>query len=99
MIPALAATLAIVVQDHTALRAAPRSGATELTVLWQGDVLEIRGEHAGYLKVYDYRRERGGYLRSEGVREVGLTEADAPALLAVLRFLRESRGFEALGIS
>ncbi|TLY59447.1 MAG: hypothetical protein E6K48_11370, partial [Gammaproteobacteria bacterium] len=68
MIPALAATLAIVVQDHTALRAAPRSGATELTALWQGDVLEIRGEHAGYLKVYDYRRERGGYLRSEGVR-------------------------------
>ena len=99
MIAALAATLAIVVQDHTALRAAPRSGATELTALWQGDVLEIRGQHAGYLKVYDYRRERGGYLRSEGVREVGLTEADAPALLAVLRFLRESRGFEALGIS
>ncbi len=99
MIPALAATLAIVVEDHTALRAAPRSGATELTALWQGDVLEIRGEHAGYLKVYDYRRERGGYLRSEGVRAVGLTEADAPALLAVLRFLGESRGFEALGIS
>jgi len=99
VIPALAATLAIVVQDHTALRAAPRSGATELTALWQGDVLEIRGQHAGYLKVYDYRRERGGYLRREGAREVGLTEADAPALLAVLRFLRESRGFEALGIS
>jgi hypothetical protein len=99
VIPALTATLAIVVQDHTALRAAPRASAAELTALWQGDVLEIRGEHAGYLKVYDYRRERGGYLRSEVVREVALTEADAPALLAVLRFLRESRGFEALGIS
>ena len=58
MIVALAATLAIVVQDHTALRAAPRSSAAELTALWQGDVLEVRDEHAGYLKVYNYRRER-----------------------------------------
>ena len=64
MILALAATLAIVIQDHAALRAAPRSGATELARLWQGDVLEVRGERAGYLKVYDYRRERGGYLRA-----------------------------------
>ena len=99
MILALAATLAIVVQDHTPLRAGPQSGASELTALWQGDVLEVRGERAGYLKVYDYRRERGGYLRSEAVRPVGLTEVDAPELLAVLRFLRESPGSEALGIS
>ncbi len=82
-------------------RCAPRraSSATELTRLWQGDVLEVRGEHAGYLKVYDYRRERGGYLRSDAARSVELTENAAPALLAVLRFLRESRGSEALGIS
>jgi hypothetical protein len=95
----LAATLAIVVQDHAALRAAPRSNATELTRLWQGDVLEVRGEHAGYLKVYDYRRERGGYLRGDAARPVELSETAAPELLAVLRFLRESPGFEALGIS
>ncbi len=63
VILAFAATLAIVVQDHTPLRAAPSSSAAELTALWQGDVLEVRGERAGYLKVYDYRRERGGYLR------------------------------------
>ena len=63
MILALAASLAIVVQDRAALRAAPRSSATELTRLWQGDLLEVRGERAGYLKVYDYRHERGGYLR------------------------------------
>jgi hypothetical protein len=99
VILALSATLAIVVLDHTSLRAAPRSGATELTALWQGDVLEVRGEHAGYLKVYDYRRERGGYLRMETVRPMELTEAEAPALLAVLRFLRDSPGSEALGIS
>lgn len=98
MFAALTATLAIVLQDHTPLRAAPRAGP-ELTSLWQGDVLEVRGERAGYLKVYDYRRERGGYIRSEAARPVGLTEADAPELLAVLRFLRDTPGSEALGIS
>ncbi len=99
MILALTATLAIVVQDHAALRAAPRSSAAELTRLWQGDVLEVRGEYAGYLKVYDYRRERGGYLRGGAARPVELSETAAPDLLAVLRFLRESPGSEALGIS
>ncbi len=99
MIFALAAALAIVVQDHTSLRSAAQSGATELTTLWQGDVLEVRGERAGYLQVYNYRRERGGYLRSDTVRPLGLGADDAPELLAVLRFLRESRGSEALGIS
>jgi hypothetical protein len=99
VILALAATLAIVVQDHAALRAAPRSGATELTRLWQGDVLEVRGEHAGYLKVYDYHRERGGYLRGDAARRIDLSETAASELLAVLRFLRETPGSEALGIS
>jgi hypothetical protein len=99
MILALAASVAIVVLDHASLRAAPRSSATELTALWQGDVLEVRGERAGYLQVYDYRRERGGYLRSEAIRQVELTETGAPELLSVLRFLRESPGSEALGIS
>jgi hypothetical protein len=99
MILAIAATLAIVIQDHTSLRAAPRASATGLVALWQGDVVEVRGESAGYFKVYDYRRERGGYLRRDAVRPVGLTEADAPELLAVVRFLRDSRGSEALGIS
>src|SRR5215469_6532742 len=99
MLLAAAAALAIVVQDHTPLRAAPHARATELTTLWQGEVLEVRDEHAGYLKVYDYRRERGGYVRGEAVRAIGITESDAPGLLAVLRFLRDSAGSEALGIS
>jgi hypothetical protein len=99
VILALVATLAIVVQDHAALRAAPRSSAIELARLWQGDVLEVRGEHAGYLKVYDYRRERGGYLRGDAARPLEISEAAAPDLLAVLRFLRETPSSEALGIS
>jgi hypothetical protein len=99
VILALTAALAIVVQDRTALRAAPRLTATELTTLWAGDVVELRGEGAGYLKVYDHRHERGGYVRGEATRPLALTEADAPALLAVLRFLSETPGAEALGIS
>lgn len=99
MILILVATLAIVVQDHAALRAAPVSNAAELARLWQGEVLEVRGDHAGYLKVYDYRRERGGYLQGNSARPVELSETAAPDLLAVLRFLRETPGFEALGIS
>jgi hypothetical protein len=99
MLLAMVASLAIVVSDHASVRSTPRSAATELTTLWQGDVVEIRGEQAEYLKVYSYRRERGGYLRNEAVRKVGLTEADAPELLAVMRFLRDIPGSEALGIS
>jgi hypothetical protein len=99
MLLVLTAALAIVVQDHAALRSAPRANATELSTLWQGDLVELRGERAGYLKVYNYRRERGGYLRRESVRSVGFTAAEAPELLAVLRFLRDTPGAEALGIS
>jgi hypothetical protein len=99
VILALAATLAIVVHDRTALRAEPRSSAPELATLWQGDVLEVRGDQSGYLKVYNYRRERGGYVSSETVRPIEITEPEAPELLAVVRFLRENPGFEALGIS
>ena len=99
MLLSLAAALAIVVQDRTPLRAAPGPRATELTTLWQGEVLEVRDERAGYLKVYNYRRERGGYVKNEAVRAIHLNESEAPALLAVLRFLRDSAGSEALGIS
>ena len=95
MIPALAATLAIVVQDHTSLRSAPQSSSAELTTLWQGDVLEIRGEREGYLKVYNYRRERGGYIKSGSARQVGLTETDAAELLAQsgAGFFAHDRGY------
>ena len=99
MLLALTAVLAIVAQDHAPLRAAPNPHAAQLATLWQGEVLEVRDEHAGYLRVYNYRRERGGYVKRETVRPVGVTEADAPGLLAVLRFLRDSAGAEALGIS
>ena len=99
MLAALAATLAIVVQDRTPLRSAPRPGATQLTTLWQGEVLEVRDERFGYLRVYDYRRERGGFVRRDSVRAIELTPGAAAELLAVLRFLTDTAGAEPLGIS
>jgi hypothetical protein len=93
------AALAIVTQDQTALRAAPRDSAPQQAVLWAGDSLEIRGERGDYLQVYDHRRERAGYVRMPQVRVQSLKAQDAPALLAVVRFLRDTPGSEALGIA
>jgi hypothetical protein len=93
------AAIAIVLQDHTLLRPAPRASAAQLTELPQGEVVEIRGESPGYLKVYDYQRERGGYIRSDAAHTLTLTAAEAPGLLAVVRFLRDTPGVESLGIS
>lgn len=81
------------------LRAAPRESAQQQATLWQGDSLEIRGEKGDYLHVYDYRRERGGYVRAAQVRMQSLKPENAPELLAVVRFLRDAPGAEALGIA
>jgi hypothetical protein len=90
---------AIVAQDQVALRAAPKESAQQQAVLWQGDTLEIRGERFGYLQVYDHRRERGGYVRATQLRRVSLAAEQAPELLAVVRFLRDTPGAEALGLA
>ena len=84
---AMAASMgsAIVVQDQASLRSAPRQSAQQQTTLWQGEVLEVRGERMDYLQVWDHKRERGGFIRASEVRRVALTEDEAPALLAVLR--------------
>ncbi len=89
---------AIVVQDQASLRAAPRDGAQQQASLWQGEVLEVRGERLDYLQVWDHKRERGGFIRASDVGRMALTEAEGPALLAVLRFMQDTPGAEALGI-
>lgn len=91
--------IAIVTQDQSALRAAPRDSALQHAVLWQGDSLEIRGEKGDYLQVYDHRRERAGYVRASQVRRQSLKPEAAPELLTVARFLRDTPGSEALGIA
>lgn len=102
MIASTAATLAamaIVTQDATALRASASDNAAQQAQLWQGDLLEVRGRRGDHLQVWDHRRERAGYVRATQVRQVSLQAADAPQLLAVLRFLRDQPGAEALGMA
>lgn len=99
-IPATSAVplTAIVTIDRAPLRAAPRDSAQQQVVLWQGDSLEIRGTRMDYLQVYDHRHERAGYVRATQVRVLSLEPQDAPQLLAIVRFLRDTPGAEALGI-
>ena len=92
-------TLAIVAQDATTLRAAPSASAASHAQLWQGELLEVRGSRLDHLQVYDHRRERAGYVRASQVRVLSAGEAEAPQLLAVLRFLRDTPGAESLGIA
>jgi hypothetical protein len=100
MIAVLAATaLAIVTQDNASLRAAPSGGAAQHAQLAAGDLLEVRGERLDFVQVYDHRRERAGYVRATQVRAVTASEAEAPQLMAVVRFLRDTPGAEALGIA
>lgn len=98
MLVATLASMAIVTQDQAPLRAGPRDSAAQQAVLWQGDTLEIRGERMGYLQVWDHRRERAGYVLASQVRTTSLKPEEAPELLAVVRFLRDTPGAEALGI-
>ena len=93
-----AAVYALVVQDETPLRPTPGASAKPSAVLWQGEMVEVRGERLDYLQVWDYARERGGYVRASQVRQLVLSEDEAPELLAILRFLRNVPGSEALGI-
>lgn len=95
---ALALSAAIVTTDQAVLRAAPRDSAQQQAQLWQGELLEVRGERMDYLQVWDHRRERGGFVRASQVRRTAMTAAEAPELLAVLRFVRETPGAESLGI-
>jgi len=90
---------ALVAIERLALRAAPREGAAVLAELTQGDLLEVRGQRLDHLQVYDHRRERAGFVRSDAVRRIDLAPAQADELLAVLRFLRNAPGQEALGIA
>lgn len=91
--------LAIVTQDQSALRAAAKDSSAQQAIMWAGDSLEIRGEKGDFLQVYDHRRERAGYIRATQVRVISLKPEAAPELLAVVRFLKETPGSEALGIS
>ena len=98
--PATAAqsAVAIILKDQVSLRAAPRDSAPSHAIFWQGEMVEVRGERLDYLQVYDYRRERAGFVRMDEARRLTLTPEAAPELHAVVRFLRSAPDSEALGI-
>lgn len=91
--------LAIVTQDVTPLRAAPTASAAQHANLLAGELLEVRGTRLDHLQVYDHRIERAGFVRASQVKLIGTGEAEARELLAVLRFVRDTPGAEALGIA
>lgn len=97
--PAPANPLAIVTQDGVALQAQARHSAATQAVLWQGENLEVRGSTLDYLQVYDHRIERAGFVRASQARIISMRPDDAPELLAIVRFLRDMPGNEALGIA
>lgn len=96
---AAAASLVIVTSDQTALKASPKASSQTHAQLWQGEALEVRGERMDYVQVYDYRRERGGYVRASQLRRIALSPEHAPELLSVVRFLKDRPGSESLGIA
>jgi hypothetical protein len=96
--PAPPSSLAIVVRDQTVLRATPHATGQQQALLWQGEVVEVRGERIDHVQVWDHARERGGYVDASRLRRTTLAAAEAPELLALVGFVRETPGSEALGI-
>jgi len=96
---AVALIAAVIAGDHVVLRASPSRTAAQQAVLWRGDWLEVRGEQRGWLKVYDHRHERPGWIARPSARTVELDDQAAPALRAVVEFLRDAPGSESLGIA
>jgi hypothetical protein len=95
---ALLLSLALVTQDQIPLRGAPFENAPRHATLAHGDALEVRGQKGDYLQVYDHRRERAGYIRATQAGRYALTPEEAPRLKAVVDFLKDQPGYEALGI-
>ncbi len=95
---ALPLTTAIVVSDQAPLRASAKDSAPLQATLRQGEMLEVRGERLDYLQVYDHGRERAGFVRASQVRRTALAPHEAPELLAVLRFVKDTPGQEALAM-
>lgn len=92
------AATALVVQDHVALRAAAKDSAPVQAQLARGEALEIRGERLDHFQVYDYRRERGGFVRKSQLLPLDGPAGTPASLLAALRLVRQQPGAESLGL-
>src|SRR6516225_557908 len=73
------------VSQDTSLRGAPRDTASLQAQLSRGEALEIRAERGDHWQVWDYRRERGGWLRKSQVLLVPRGKGASDELLSQLR--------------
>lgn len=86
------------VSQDSPLRGAPRDTASLQAQLGRGEALEIRGERGDHWQVWDYRRERGGWLRKSQVLLLPRGDGATAELLAQLRLARQQWGTEGLGL-
>ena len=89
------------VSQDAPLRGAPRDTASLQAQMGRGEALEIRGERGDHWQVWDYRRERGGWLRKSQVLLMPRADGSGVAtaeLLAQLRLARQQWGTEGLGL-
>lgn len=87
----------LVVQDSP-LRGAPRDTASLQAQMGRGEALEIRAERGDHWQVWDYRRERGGWMRKGQVLVMPRGDGASAELLAQLRLARQQWGTEGLGL-
>ncbi|HWA36369.1 MAG TPA: SH3 domain-containing protein, partial [Burkholderiales bacterium] len=91
------AGIAVVTHDRVPLRSAASPSAHVQATLLQGEAVEVRGERLDYLQVWDYQRERGGFVRASQVLRL---DARAPhEILAALRLAQALPASEVLGIA
>jgi hypothetical protein len=86
------------VSQDAPMRGAPRDSASLQAQMGRGEALEIRGERGDHWQVWDYRRERGGWLRKSGVLLLPRGEGASGELLSQLRLARQQWGTEGLGL-
>jgi len=87
----------LVVQDAP-LRGAPRDTASLQAQMGRGEALEIRAERGDHWQVWDYRRERGGWMRKGQILIMPRGEGASAELLSQLRLARQQWGTEGLGL-
>jgi len=88
--------IVLVLQDGASLRAAARDSSPQQAPLLRGEALEVRAERLDWLQVWDYGRERGGYVRRGQTLALA---SDTATLLAQLRVTLPQDGSEGLGLA
>lgn len=86
----------LVWQDGAVLRAAPKEASPEQARLLRGEALELRGERLDWLQVWDYRRERGGFVRRSQLLPL---PTDRSVLRAQLQLALPQEGSEGLALA